>query len=128
MPCPLLPSKAAFGDRRGVIATTASYWIAEDKGVSKAFSKTRICVTYLRAEQLGRRWRVRQREEMERRNAFELTTRNAIWGRREFLIWIRCNPLKSPDSAKEKQGNPSLFPWFYLVLLRFIWKGFTARL
>ena len=24
---------------------------------------------------------------------------------KEFSIWIRCNPLKSPDSAKEKQGN-----------------------
>jgi hypothetical protein len=25
----------------------------------------------------------------------------------KFFIWIRRNPLKSPDSAKEKQGNPS---------------------
>jgi hypothetical protein len=25
----------------------------------------------------------------------------------KFVIWIRRNPLKSPDSAKEKQGNPS---------------------
>jgi hypothetical protein len=24
-----------------------------------------------------------------------------------FLIWIRRNPLKSPESAKEKQGNAS---------------------
>jgi hypothetical protein len=24
-----------------------------------------------------------------------------------FFIWIRYNALKSPDSAKEKQGNPS---------------------
>jgi hypothetical protein len=29
--------------------------------------------------------------------------------RREIFIWIRCNPLKRPDSAKEKQGNPSFF-------------------
>ena len=25
----------------------------------------------------------------------------------DFFIWIRCNPLKSPDSAKEIQGNAS---------------------
>jgi hypothetical protein len=25
----------------------------------------------------------------------------------KFFTWIRRNPLKSPDSAKEKQGNPS---------------------
>jgi hypothetical protein len=24
-----------------------------------------------------------------------------------FFIWIRYNPLKSPNSAKEIQGNPS---------------------
>jgi hypothetical protein len=41
------------------------------------------------------------------------------WSRDEkwanFFIWIRCNPLKSPDSAKGIQGNPSDFPWIYLV-------------
>jgi hypothetical protein len=36
--------------------------------------------------------------------------------REQFFIWIRCNPLKSPDSAKEIQGNASNFPWFYLNL------------
>jgi hypothetical protein len=25
----------------------------------------------------------------------------------DFLAWIRRNALKSPDSAKENQGNPS---------------------
>jgi hypothetical protein len=40
-----------------------------------------------------------------------------------FFIWIHCNPLKSPNSAKGIQGNPSLFPWFYLDLLAFIWLG-----
>jgi hypothetical protein len=29
---------------------------------------------------------------------------------KNFFIWIRCNPLKSPDSAKGIQGNASLFP------------------
>jgi hypothetical protein len=39
-----------------------------------------------------------------------------------FLIWIRRNPLKSPESTKEKQGNPSLFAWICLVLLGFVWR------
>jgi hypothetical protein len=38
---------------------------------------------------------------------------------KNFFIWIRRNPLKSPDSAKGIQGNPSLFPWISLVLLAF---------
>jgi hypothetical protein len=43
-----------------------------------------------------------------------------VFGRVEvFFIRIGRNPLKSPDSAKEKQGNPSLFAWFYLVLFGF---------
>jgi hypothetical protein len=41
-------------------------------------------------------------------------------GGRQIFIWIRCNPLKRPDSAKEKQGNASFFVWFYLVFLAFI--------
>src|ERR1700733_10509751 len=32
-------------------------------------------------------------------------TPNAL--RADFFIWIRRNPLKSPDSAKEMQGNAS---------------------
>jgi hypothetical protein len=40
---------------------------------------------------------------------------------KNFFIWIRRNPLKSPESAKGIQGNPSLFPWISLVLLGFIW-------
>jgi hypothetical protein len=39
-----------------------------------------------------------------------------------FLAWIRRNPLKSPESAKGIQGNPSFLAWFYLVLLGFIWR------
>jgi hypothetical protein len=34
---------------------------------------------------------------------------------KDFFIWIRCNPLKSPDSDEGIQGNPSIFPWFSLV-------------
>jgi hypothetical protein len=35
--------------------------------------------------------------------------------------------LKSPDSAKEKQGNPSLFAWFYLVFLAFPLRKFPRQ-
>jgi hypothetical protein len=42
-------------------------------------------------------------------------TRVEAWS--GFFIWIRCNPLKSPDSAKEKQGNASFFAWIYLDFL-----------
>ena len=40
---------------------------------------------------------------------------------KNFFIWIRCNPLKSPEFRQEIQGNPSLFSCFYLDLLGFIW-------
>jgi hypothetical protein len=33
------------------------------------------------------------------------------------IAWIRCNPLKSPESTKESkqiQGKKSLSIWFYL--------------
>jgi hypothetical protein len=43
-----------------------------------------------------------------------------VWREERFFIWIRCNPLKRPDSAKEKQGNSSFFAWIYLDLLAFI--------
>jgi hypothetical protein len=36
-----------------------------------------------------------------------------------FFIWIPYNALKSPDSTKETQGNPSYFAWLYLELLGF---------
>jgi hypothetical protein len=29
----------------------------------------------------------------------------------DFFIWIRCNALKRPNSAKEKQGKASFFAW-----------------
>jgi len=37
---------------------------------------------------------------------------------KKFFIFFRCNPLKSPDSAKGIQGNARIFP---LVFLGFIW-------
>jgi hypothetical protein len=38
----------------------------------------------------------------------------------DFFIWIRRNPLKSPDSTKGIQGNPSFFAWISLDSLAFI--------
>jgi hypothetical protein len=38
----------------------------------------------------------------------------------DFFVWIRRNPLKSPNSAKRIQGNASLLAWIYFVLLGFI--------
>jgi hypothetical protein len=40
---------------------------------------------------------------------------------KNFFIWIRCNPLKGPDSAKEMQAFLLGFIWFYLDLFGFIW-------
>jgi hypothetical protein len=41
----------------------------------------------------------------------------AVAKEKEFFIWIRCNPLKSADSAKGIQGNTSDFIWICLVWL-----------
>jgi hypothetical protein len=40
----------------------------------------------------------------------------------DFFIFFARNPLKSPDSDEQNQGNPSKLAWFYLVLL-----GGTSR-
>ena len=37
----------------------------------------------------------------------------------KFFIWIRCNPLKSPESAKGIQGNTSNF---ICISLLFAWR------
>jgi len=39
-------------------------------------------------------------------------------GHRLFFSWIAHNPLKSPESDEEIQGNPSRF---FLVFLGFRW-------
>jgi hypothetical protein len=35
----------------------------------------------------------------------------------DFFYFFARNPLKSPDSDEQIQGNPSYFAWFYLDLL-----------
>jgi hypothetical protein len=35
----------------------------------------------------------------------------------DFFYFFARNPLKSPDSDEQIQGNPSNFAWFCLVLL-----------
>jgi hypothetical protein len=47
---------------------------------------------------------------------------------KNFFIWIRRNPLKSPESAKGIQGNPSFFPWIHLVLLAFMWANISINM
>jgi hypothetical protein len=47
---------------------------------------------------------------------------------KKFFIWIRSNPLKSPESAKEIQGNASFFACFNLDLLGFIWPPTRTRI
>jgi hypothetical protein len=37
--------------------------------------------------------------------------------REKVFYFFACNPLKSPDSAKEMQANPSNFAWIYLDFL-----------
>jgi hypothetical protein len=44
-----------------------------------------------------------------------------VQSEKKFFIWIRHNPLKSPDSAKGIQGNARIFAWIYLVLFGFTW-------
>jgi hypothetical protein len=56
------------------------------------------------------------------------TTFDASSDGEDFFIFFSCNPLKSPDSTKENQGNPSLFAWFYLVLFGFICSEFARWL
>jgi hypothetical protein len=50
----------------------------------------------------------------------EMALRRLVEGLRQiwiFLIWIRCNPLKSPDSDEYSQASPSDFIWIGLVWL-----------
>jgi hypothetical protein len=46
---------------------------------------------------------------------------------KNFFIWNRRNPLKSPDSAKGIQGNPSFFVWIPLDFLGFSWIYLAAK-
>jgi hypothetical protein len=50
------------------------------------------------------------------RRAFR-TTSDASSADDGFFYFFRCNPLKSPDSAKGIQGNASDFPWIDLDFL-----------
>jgi hypothetical protein len=47
--------------------------------------------------------------------------RTRVASESDFFIFFRRNPLKSPESAKGIQGNPSFFAWFSLVFLGVIW-------
>jgi hypothetical protein len=79
------------------------------------------------AAELGRSWRVRQRGKWSA-GMFRSQSGTRVNAEGNFFIWIRCTPLKTPDSTKEQQGNPSFSPWFSLVLLGFIWSELADRL
>src|ERR1700722_17260194 len=66
-----------------------------------------------RPRSLGRQTRTAKLDQRRDRKR-TIPTANAI--RADFFIWIRCNPLKGPDSDEQNQGNPSDFIWFCLVL------------
>jgi hypothetical protein len=73
------------------------------------FAKTEIlCYTFplrqIKPAPLAGGWR----ETGLKETPFEVFVAESEGGK-DFFIWIRCNPLKSPDSAKEIQGNPSFF-------------------
>jgi hypothetical protein len=61
----------------------------------------------------------------QQRAALCFATRAGLGKGRKFFYFFSRNPLKSPDSAKEKQGNPSLFAWFHLDFLAFPWDEFV---
>jgi len=127
-PRPQANKSRRSGHSVGYQNRTTSFAI--DKRLSKVFLKPQFVLHMFQAAKFGRRWRSGS-GETERQNAFEMFRSQS--GRRveaegNFFIWIRCNPLKSPDSAKENQGNASFFSWIYLVLLGFIWTDLAARL
>jgi hypothetical protein len=89
----------------------------ETESLTNIFTGIRIHAIDLASrwiETRGARWRGARQAIV----AFE-----AQCGRgKDFFIWIRRNPLISPDSAKGIQGNPSFFSWIPLDFLGFIWQ------
>jgi hypothetical protein len=63
----------------------------------------------------------------EQAGALLLQPGRVLGGAANFFIWIRRNPLKSPDSAKGIQGNASLFPWIPLDFLAFPCSKFARQ-
>jgi hypothetical protein len=54
---------------------------------------------------------------VDRRGGSGGATRRASYAKGSFFNFFPHNPLKRPNSAKEKQGNASFFPCFSLVFL-----------
>jgi hypothetical protein len=99
-----------------------SYWIPEDKKVSKEFSKNNnLCYICSEPPHSGAAGGSGS-GEMERRNAFEMFRSQPgtrVGGKKDFSIWIRRNHLKGPirqRKNKEMQAFSLAFPWFYLDL------------
>jgi hypothetical protein len=60
--------------------------------------------------------------------AFCIQPKARVTSRGIFFIWIRRNPLKTPESPKGIQGKARNFPWIYLDSLAFIYKEIALRL
>jgi hypothetical protein len=50
---------------------------------------------------------------------------SALRRKKRFFYFFACNPLKSPDSAKELQVNPKIF---FLRLFAFAWFFLDRRM
>jgi hypothetical protein len=85
---------------------------------AKAFLKQKYVLYLFPSRELTpHRWRVRRQGEWSGRTrlrGFGPQPETRVGARSEFFIWIRCNALKSLDSAKGIQGNASNFPCFSL--------------
>jgi hypothetical protein len=71
----------------------------------------------LSTEEFGRRRWAREWQENEPRR---LQPQTRVEPQDDFFIWIHRNPLKIPNSTKEKQGKTSFFAWTNLDFLGFI--------
>jgi len=100
-----------------VIRPTRSRGAGSRSAFRIGLAKSEICVTNILVDPRAVDAWVKGRECVSPRG-FRAQPVTRVEAGEDFFIWIRCNPLKSPDSAKGIQGNPSIFP---LVLLGFPW-------
>src|ERR1700757_1521527 len=95
-------------------AAQAAINLLPEAGTARARQAERRVRSMKRQERPGA---LNRRAERVRRRGYhtgsERNLQRELSERQSFLFFAR-NPLKSPDSAKGIQRNPSFFPWFYL--------------
>jgi hypothetical protein len=115
----LTAPRQEIGAANGGITAAGLSWIPKDKRLKQSlFQNRNLCYHMFQAAKFGRRCRSGRRRT-DRRHAFEMfrsQPRRRVEAGKNFFIWIRCNPLKSPDSTKENQGKCKPF---FLVLFGF---------